>query len=1048
MITIGIDFGTSGIRASCILNGKATVIPNMYGKDVTTAVVTIDDNNEIAVGEIAEKRLLTHPHMTAGNIKRYIGRNKEFNLGEYEFSAEELASLLLNSIRQDAEDFLSEECTKAVISIPSYYDHFQRIGLIDAAKCAGFKQVDLINESAACALTYADLSESKEMQFIVMTIGAGSFDISIFYLTNGKLHVHSIGGDNSLGGEDFTYLLEQHFINKTGIIKEELNESELALIHAEAEKCKLGLSDNMTESMSVNIKGLDYTVNVTNEEFEVISNKLLKRIKYIVEETLEDADVRLIWEGEIESVVITGGAMNTFIIKDVVQKMFNSVKCVELDSDKCIAYGAALQGGFNDGKYDADNIITINNICPHAMLMKTTGKLKDQKTGHYYFNSLISANASIPVLRTKKLYADRNNQYDMEVGIYKADNSQGKNSVLLGRNTIKLPKCLKDEEVITINYSCDNNGVFNASAVVNKTNEEINLVNHKDDNFMLESRKRLRKLDHIKTAPRIKYDHSFNTKNLVNIDMKLLHNPYENHVELVEEFIEKVQGLYDDFFNRIDISKWDKLLCSDAVWNLENSEDLSMAMIKFLMNHYHLPEEVWKRIEETFNLNNMKTYMERKYPHDFERIIRVFDYINNNKKLRYSYFKSGQDVNYDEFIEYRDQALDSLISEEYEDAEEFIKRGEYIFDKDPDMTFIKGLLYMETQRSHDALECFNKVIEMDHNNLSARFYRAKVCLADGMIKEALNDCSYIEEFGGSSYVNNGPDIIYIRENEHKTTEFNNMKSFKAMYVKCLYNMDNLKENKDLNEKLNEIYKELGVVSHKNIQRKAKDIIIKRLFLCFMIFAVQFSFMNYGVHKADILDSSFQNSIKKICRYVGTTKEITYSKEIIDDNMECAKVKGTLDNASFLGLYRISKGENTSKKSIEYLSIDEAKERDVYSYSDGYICKGTIGNNVVVLITNYEDAQEIYKNKSLEFEGVVYRMDQKLINKIADGTNINEFDKDFVTEAFIDTSKKLNNMEFALSFSAFLLLLQIIFILQGISAVGKLKKENHNKIINL
>ncbi len=237
MITVGIDLGTTNSLVAYWTENGPQIIPNSLGCNLTPSVVSLDDNGEILVGQIAKERLVTHPHLSAATFKRYMGTEKKFDLGKYSFSPEELSSFIIRSLKDDAEAFLKDQVTEAVITVPAYFNDAQRKATKKAGELAGLKVERLISEPTASAIAYGLHQKESETKFLVFDLGGGTFDVSILELFEGVMEVKSIAGDNFLGGEDFTSLLISSFIEKFSLKDANLDSKFLSLLYKQAEMC-------------------------------------------------------------------------------------------------------------------------------------------------------------------------------------------------------------------------------------------------------------------------------------------------------------------------------------------------------------------------------------------------------------------------------------------------------------------------------------------------------------------------------------------------------------------------------------------------------------------------------------------------------------------------------------------------------------------------------------------------------------------------------------------------------------------------------------------
>ena len=279
MSIIGIDLGTTYSLVSVWKDGKATIIPNSLGNNFTPSIVSIDEDNSILVGEVAKERLITHPNLTVSNFKRFMGTDKEFNLGSHVLSATDLSSLILKSLKRDAESFLGEEVTEAVISVPAYFNDSLRKATKIAGELAGLKVERLISEPTAAAISYGMHKAENDTQFLIFDLGGGTFDVSILELFDNVMEVKSIAGDNYLGGEDFNNLLISYLLEKNDLYLESLNDKNISTLHKEAESCKRSISKYSKGNMKLNIDSSNYELTIDSDTFEKICNELLLKLK-------------------------------------------------------------------------------------------------------------------------------------------------------------------------------------------------------------------------------------------------------------------------------------------------------------------------------------------------------------------------------------------------------------------------------------------------------------------------------------------------------------------------------------------------------------------------------------------------------------------------------------------------------------------------------------------------------------------------------------------------------------------------------------------------
>ena len=330
---IGIDLGTTNSLAACFRNGKAEIIPNRLGGRMTPSVVSVDADGTVYVGETAKERGLLHPLETASVFKRSMGTEREYVLGGRRFSAEDLSALVLRSLKEDAEVYLGEPVTEAIISVPAYFNDLQRKATKRAGELAGLHVTRIINEPTAAAIAYGMGSRGENARYLVFDLGGGTFDVSILELFGDIMEVHAIAGDNFIGGEDFTALLMSMFLDRPAIAPESLDLRTLGEVRKVAEACKCGFSKSNIVAMCCTIDGQEYEMILSLAEYEKACALLLQKLRKPIERSLRDAGVSL---DEIDRVVLVGGATKLPVISRFVAKMFRRVPGTLVDPDEAV----------------------------------------------------------------------------------------------------------------------------------------------------------------------------------------------------------------------------------------------------------------------------------------------------------------------------------------------------------------------------------------------------------------------------------------------------------------------------------------------------------------------------------------------------------------------------------------------------------------------------------------------------------------------------------------------------------------------------------------
>ncbi|GIN71792.1 molecular chaperone HscC [Bacillus sp. J14TS2] len=500
MTTIGIDLGTTNSLVAYWDQDKPRLIPNVLDQYLTPSVVSVDDNGEILIGQVAKERLVTHPEQTAAIFKRFMGTDKVYSLASHHFSSEELSSFVIKSLKSDAEAYLQETITNAVISVPAYFNDTQRKATKRAAELAGLEVDRLISEPTGAALAYGLNQKEPETKFLVFDLGGGTFDISILELFEGIIEVQSIAGDNYLGGEDFTKLLISYFIEQHQLRQDQLDPKTKSLLYTQAERCKLSLCESLTGTMSVTIDGEIFETKIKKAEFEKLSQQLLLRLRYPIERALRDAELSA---DDMDAVILIGGATRMPLIKSVIVKMFGRIPYAHIHPDEAVALGTAIQIALKERDKSLEEVI-LTDVCPYTLGTHVVEELGQGKKETGYYFPIIERNTPIPVSRVEKLYTVNDNQTRLNVEVYQGESRKIVNNIKLGELTIKVPPAPAGTQSIDVRYTYNINGILEVEVISQATGEKKRTVieQNSGDLTQQEIDARLKELANIKVHPR------------------------------------------------------------------------------------------------------------------------------------------------------------------------------------------------------------------------------------------------------------------------------------------------------------------------------------------------------------------------------------------------------------------------------------------------------------------------------------------------------------------------------------------------------------------
>ena len=479
MRIIGIDLGTTNSACSFWKDGKPELIPNRLYKLLTPSVVGVDDNGEIIVGEAAKHRLVSHPSFTTSVFKRYMGAaGYQCQLGKREFSSVELSSIVLRSLKEDAEHHLGEEVTQAVISVPAYFNDAQRKATKLAGELAGLTVERLINEPTAAAMVYGLHHISDGAQFLILDMGGGTFDVSLVEYFAGVLEVHASSGDNFLGGEDFLNILVQKYLDDHRINEKNISSIERQQIIEALNKAKHQLTFDKSVTINSIHKAQDKPWTIDRDTFEQFAKPLLSRIQTPIERTLNDADIS---PSDIDEVVLVGGATRMPMFRSLISKMFRRVPSGNINPDLVVAMGVAIQAGLKEKNKDLDDIV-LTDVCPYTLGVEIINQ--DDKNGKQggLFMPIIDRNSIVPTSIVKTLCTASNNQTKLNISIYQGESRLVKNNIFLGKLDANVPKGPEGQETVDVRYSYDMNGLLEIDVAVNSTNKtyQKTIFNHSD----------------------------------------------------------------------------------------------------------------------------------------------------------------------------------------------------------------------------------------------------------------------------------------------------------------------------------------------------------------------------------------------------------------------------------------------------------------------------------------------------------------------------------------------------------------------------------------
>ncbi len=461
---IGIDLGTTNSLVGVWRDGAPVLIPNALGSVLTPSAISVDDKGAVLVGMPARERLSTAPDRSIASFKRYMGTSRTFKLGKSAFRAEELSALVLRSLKDDAERFLGQTVTEAVVTVPAYFSDGQRKATKAAGELAGLKVERLLNEPTAAALAYGLQEPGQERRILVLDLGGGTFDVSIGEFFEGVMGARATPGENFFGGEDFVDLIMDAFIAAIAAEAKIPPRSHNTDIHGalrrQAEIAKRALSDGPAHQMVLVHEGRELRWTIDRDRFELMSEPLLRRLRAPIERALRDSNIQ---PGQITHLVLAGGGTRMLRFRRLGARLVQRRPIVKVNPDEVVAHGAAVQAGLKMRDAALDDVV-MTDVAPFTMgveVCETRGGMI-ARTGLYL--PVIERNSVIPISRSQVIQTAVDNQADIQIRIFQGEARMVSENIPLGQIEMVVPKAPAGEEAVDIRFTYDTSGLLEVLA--------------------------------------------------------------------------------------------------------------------------------------------------------------------------------------------------------------------------------------------------------------------------------------------------------------------------------------------------------------------------------------------------------------------------------------------------------------------------------------------------------------------------------------------------------------------------------------------------------
>lgn len=539
---IGIDLGTTNSCVAVLEGGEPTVITNAEGNRTTPSVVGFTKGGERLVGETAKRQAITNPERTISSIKREMGSSHKVTIDGKSYTPQDISAMILTKLKTDAESYLGEKVTKAVITVPAYFSDSQKQATKDAGQIAGLEVLRIINEPTAASLAYGLDKDTEHHKILVYDLGGGTFDVSILELGDGVFEVLSTNGDTKLGGDDFdeevmNYIADQ-FAKENGV---DLRKDKMALqrLKEAAEKAKKELSSSQTTNINlpfitVNPEGpLHLNADLSRAKFDQLTEKLVKRTIEPMKKAMSDAGVS---SSDIHKVILVGGSTRIPAVQEAVKSVTGKDPFKGINPDECVAIGAAIQAGVLTGEVKD---VLLLDVTPLSLSIETLGGVATR---------LIERNTTIPTKKSQIFSTAADNQSAVDIHVMQGERQMAADNITLGRFQLTgIPAAPRGIPQIEVTFDIDANGIVNVGAKDLGTGKQQSITITSSSKLSDEEiQQKIKEAEEFAEADKLKKEESETRNEAETLIYETEKNLKQLEGKLTEEQVEKITSAKDE----------------------------------------------------------------------------------------------------------------------------------------------------------------------------------------------------------------------------------------------------------------------------------------------------------------------------------------------------------------------------------------------------------------------------------------------------------------------------------------------------------------------